>query len=92
MEYNDGSVVLKVDKECVAITCDLKLVNQASGAASHLKKVCLPMSLGWFRSAVCMPVDGKRAHIAEGWIGGSNEDAPYSYMETIWVFPMTERM
>jgi hypothetical protein len=30
-----------------------------------------------------MPVNGKRARVSEGWIGGSNEDAPCTYMNTM---------
>jgi Proteasome subunit len=40
MEYNGGSVVAMVGKECVAIASDLRLGNQALGISSNFQKVC----------------------------------------------------
>jgi 20S proteasome subunit beta 3 len=39
MDDNGGSVVAMVGKECVVITWDLRLVNQALGVASDFEKV-----------------------------------------------------
>jgi 20S proteasome subunit beta 3 len=39
VDYNGGSVVAMVGKECVAITGDLKLGNQALGVVSDFEKV-----------------------------------------------------
>lgn len=39
MDYNGGSVVAMVGKECVAIACDLRLGNQALGVSSNFEKV-----------------------------------------------------
>jgi hypothetical protein len=41
MEYNGGSVVAMVGKECVAIASDLRLGNQALGISSNFQKVCV---------------------------------------------------
>ncbi|RSH83102.1 proteasome core particle subunit beta 3 [Apiotrichum porosum] len=38
-EYNGGSVVAMVGKDCVAIACDLRLGNQATGIAMNFEKV-----------------------------------------------------
>ena len=40
MEYNGGSVIAMVGKECVAIASDLRLGNQALGISSNFQKVC----------------------------------------------------
>jgi 20S proteasome subunit beta 3 len=39
MEYNGGSVVAMVGKECVAIASDLRLGNQALGVSTNFQKV-----------------------------------------------------
>lgn len=39
MEYNGGSVVAMVGKDCVAIACDLRLGSQATGVAMNFEKV-----------------------------------------------------
>ncbi|KAH9919981.1 N-terminal nucleophile aminohydrolase [Epithele typhae] len=39
MDYNGGSVIAMVGKECVAIACDLRLGNQALGIASDFEKI-----------------------------------------------------
>ncbi|KIY63673.1 20S proteasome subunit beta 3 [Cylindrobasidium torrendii FP15055 ss-10] len=39
MEYNGGSVIAMVGKECVAIACDLRLGNQALGISSKFEKI-----------------------------------------------------
>lgn len=40
MEYNGGSVVAMVGKDCVAIACDLRLGNQALTISCDHEKVC----------------------------------------------------
>jgi 20S proteasome subunit beta 3 len=40
MEYNGGSVVAMVGKNCVAIASDLRLGNQALTIATNFEKVC----------------------------------------------------
>lgn len=40
MEYNGGSVIAMVGKDCVAIASDLRLGNQALGVSSNFQKVC----------------------------------------------------
>jgi 20S proteasome subunit beta 3 len=40
MEYNGGSVIAMVGKDCVAIASDLRLGNQALGISSNFQKVC----------------------------------------------------
>ncbi|KDQ31168.1 hypothetical protein PLEOSDRAFT_1036095 [Pleurotus ostreatus PC15] len=39
MEYNGGSVIAMVGKECVAIASDLRLGNQALGISSNFQKI-----------------------------------------------------
>jgi 20S proteasome subunit beta 3 len=39
MDYNGGSVVAMVGKDCVAIACDLRLGNQALGISNNFEKV-----------------------------------------------------
>jgi len=39
MDYNGGSVVAMVGKECVAIASDLRLGNQALGISSNFQRV-----------------------------------------------------
>lgn len=39
MEYNGGSVIAMVGKDCVAIASDLRLGNQALGISSKFEKV-----------------------------------------------------
>lgn len=39
MEYNGGSVVAMVGKDCVAIAGDLRLGQQATGVAMNFEKV-----------------------------------------------------
>jgi hypothetical protein len=39
MDYNGGSVVAMVGKDCVAIASDLRLGNQALGISSNFQKV-----------------------------------------------------
>ncbi len=39
MEYNGGSVVAMLGKDCVAIACDLRLGAQATGVAMNFEKV-----------------------------------------------------
>lgn len=41
MEYNGGSVIAIVGKDCVAIASDLRLGNQALGISSNFTKVCV---------------------------------------------------
>ena len=41
MEYNGGSVIAMVGKDCVAIASDLRLGNQALGISSNFQKVRL---------------------------------------------------
>lgn len=38
-EYNGGSVVAMVGKECVAIASDLRLGNESLGIASNFQRV-----------------------------------------------------
>lgn len=50
MEYNGGSVVAMVGKDCVAIASDLRLGNQAMTIATNFEKVrnlhvCLRMCI-----------------------------------------------
>ena len=46
MEYNGGSVVAMVGKDCVAIASDLRLGNQALTIATNFEKV-REMSILW---------------------------------------------
>jgi 20S proteasome subunit beta 3 len=39
MDYNGGSVIAMVGKDCVAIASDLRLGNQALGISSNFQKV-----------------------------------------------------
>lgn len=39
MEYNGGSVVAMIGKDCVAIASDLRLGQQAVGVAANFDKV-----------------------------------------------------
>ena len=39
MEYNGGSVVAMIGKDCVAIASDLRLGQQAIGVAANFDKV-----------------------------------------------------
>ncbi|KAI4518428.1 nucleophile aminohydrolase [Schizophyllum commune] len=39
MEYNGGSVIAMVGKDCVAIASDLRLGNQAQGISTHFEKI-----------------------------------------------------
>jgi 20S proteasome subunit beta 3 len=39
MDYNGGSVIAMVGKDCVAIASDLRLGNQALGVSSNFQKV-----------------------------------------------------
>lgn len=39
MQYNGGSVIAMVGKDCVAIAGDLRLGNQAMGISSNFDKV-----------------------------------------------------
>lgn len=39
MDYNGGSVVAMVGKDCVAIASDLRLGNQALGISSKFERV-----------------------------------------------------
>lgn len=39
MEYNGGSVIAMVGKDCVAIASDLRLGNQSLGISSNFQKV-----------------------------------------------------
>lgn len=41
MDYNGGSVIAMVGKDCVAIASDLRLGNQALGVSSNFQKVRL---------------------------------------------------
>jgi len=43
MEYNGGSVIAMVGKDCVAIASDLRLGNQALGISSNFEKI-FPMT------------------------------------------------
>ena len=40
MDYNGGSVIAMVGKDCVAIASDLRLGNQALGVSSNFQRVC----------------------------------------------------
>jgi len=40
MEYNGGSVVAMIGKDCVAIASDLRLGQQQVGVAMNFDKVC----------------------------------------------------
>jgi hypothetical protein len=40
MEYNGGSIVAMIGKDCVAIASDLRLGQQAIGVAMNFDKVC----------------------------------------------------
>lgn len=44
MEYNGGSVVAMIGKDCVAIASDLRLGQQAVGVAANFDKVCIETS------------------------------------------------
>ena len=46
MEYNGGSVVAMVGKNCVAIASDLRLGNQALTVATNFEKVRLTVMSG----------------------------------------------
>jgi 20S proteasome alpha/beta subunit len=46
MEYNGGSVVAMIGKDCVAIASDLRLGQQQVGVASNFDKVSLLGSQG----------------------------------------------
>ncbi|KZT70596.1 N-terminal nucleophile aminohydrolase [Daedalea quercina L-15889] len=39
MQYNGGSTIAMVGKDCVAIACDLRLGNQALGISSNFEKI-----------------------------------------------------
>ena len=41
MEYNGGSVIAMVGKDCVAIASDLRLGSQAQGISSNFQRVCV---------------------------------------------------
>jgi 20S proteasome subunit beta 3 len=41
MEYNGGSVVAMIGKDCVAIASDLRLGQQSVGVAMNFEKVSL---------------------------------------------------
>ncbi|OCH89184.1 N-terminal nucleophile aminohydrolase [Obba rivulosa] len=43
MQYNGGSVIAMVGKDCVAIASDLRLGSQAMGISSHFEKI-FPMT------------------------------------------------
>ena len=45
MEYNGGSVIAMVGKECVAIASDLRLGNQALGISANFQKVSTTLLL-----------------------------------------------
>jgi 20S proteasome alpha/beta subunit len=45
MEYNGGSVVAMVGKNCVAIASDLRLGNQALTVATNFEKVSVFISI-----------------------------------------------
>lgn len=60
MEYNGGSVIAMVGKDCVAIASDLRLGNQALGIASDFEKVrvlCLCSKLPAFDCVQDIPHD-----------------------------------
>jgi hypothetical protein len=58
MDYNGGSVVAMVGKECVAIACDLRLGNQALGVASDFEKVRVSIRhITVYMSVECRLVD-----------------------------------
>ena len=40
MQYNGGSVIAMVGKDCVAIASDLRLGVQSLGISSNFQKVC----------------------------------------------------
>ena len=44
MEYNGGSVIAMVGKNCVAIASDLRLGNQALTVATNFEKVSGPLT------------------------------------------------
>lgn len=49
MEYNGGSVVAMVGKDCVAIASDLRLGTQALGISSNFQRVLVS-----YFSVVCL--------------------------------------
>ena len=63
MEYNGGSVVAMVGKDCVAIASDLRLGNQALTIACNHEKVCPPCAcyltsiMSWRPSRTDLPCD-----------------------------------
>jgi len=50
MEYNGGSVIAMVGKDCVAIASDLRLGNQALGISSNFQKVLSYMFSSSFKA------------------------------------------
>jgi hypothetical protein len=63
MDYNGGSVIAMVGKDCVAIASDLRLGNQALGVSSNFQKVCtlyhsLPPVL-----ILCIDISHNRPHL-----------------------------
>lgn len=46
MEYNGGSVIAMVGKDCVAIASDLRLGSQALGISSNFQRVWFLFSCG----------------------------------------------
>jgi 20S proteasome alpha/beta subunit len=58
MEYNGGSVVAMVGKNCVAIASDLRLGNQALTVATNFEKVsAFCIYFEWFISFGMEDVD-----------------------------------
>ena len=45
MEYNGGSVIAMVGKDCVAIASDLRLGSQSLGISSNFEKVRMILTL-----------------------------------------------
>jgi 20S proteasome subunit beta 3 len=87
MDYNGGSVVAMVGKECVAIACDLRLGNQALGVANDFEKVrvCIrPITV--YMSVECRQVDQRDG------LGGRMKVSCLLIWKTHQIFPITDRM
>lgn len=59
MEYNGGSVIAMVGKDCVAIASDLRLGNQALGISSNFQRVrhALNLAFKWLTLNEGLPCD-----------------------------------
>ena len=54
MEYNGGSVIAMVGKDCVAIASDLRLGNQALGISSNFQKVRFELPVNDSAAHTCL--------------------------------------